>query len=324
MSEKVTELPLSMIEENPQALRTTVKKDSIAYEQLKSGIADVGLLNPISVRSYTKDDGSIGYRLVDGLHRLTACGELGFQTIPVNVVSVEDSKLLVAQIVGNNHIKTSKTQFAQALKQLIQHNGYTVKEVAAMTHRTEKFVKETLGLLELPPQVQTLIDEGKLCSANAQSLRKLSEDQILNYLQAALTETPDVFGPKIEELVKELKSAAATGRKANNEFAPKGFVRKTNAVRTALAEVQNTGVASELRSLVDTTGVTTVDGAIKLALEWFLGLDPVSIAAERAKWDAEQAQKREIQAKRDAERAAKKAAEAAAEVANAVEAGLGA
>jgi ParB family chromosome partitioning protein len=321
---KVTELPLSVIEENPQALRTTVRKDSLAYEQLKSGIKDVGLLNPISVREYMKDDGSTGYRLVDGLHRFTACGELGYETIPVNIVTVDDSKLLIAQFIGNNNVKTTKSQFAQGLKQLIQHNGFTTKEVAAMVHRPEKWVKDQLGLLDLPAEVLRLVDEGKLCVANANSLKKLPEGRTADFLQAALTETPDVFGPKIEEVVKELKSAAATGRKANTEFVPAGKVRKPAAVKAALSEIEQTGVASELRSLADTTGVSTVDGAIKLAVQWFLGLDPVSIAAERAKWDAEQAAKKEAAAKREAEKAAKKAAEAAKEVETAVQAGLSA
>lgn len=324
MSEKVTELELSVIEENPQALRTTVRKDSIAYEQLKSGIADIGLLNPISVRAYSKEDGSTGYRLVDGLHRKTACEELGFRTIPVNVVSIDDSKLLIAQIVGNNHIKTSKSQYAQSLKQLIQHNGFTTKEVAIMVHRPEKWVKEQLNLLELPPTVLALMDEGKLCAANAQSLRRLPEDQISVNLQAALTETPDVFGPRIEELLNELKSTASTGRKAVATFAPKGCIRKTNVVRTALSEIESTGVSSELRSLADTVGVSSVDDALKLAIQWFLGLDPVSVAAERAKWDAEQKEKAEKAAKREAEKKAKEQAEAAKEVEKAVEAGLAA
>lgn len=322
MSEKVTELPLSVIEENPQALRTTVKKDSLAYEQLKSGIKDVGLLNPISVRQYTKEDNTVGYRLVDGLHRFTACGELGFETIPVNVVTIDDSKLLIAQFIGNNNVKTSKSQYAQGLKQLIQHNGFTTKEVATMVHRPEKWVKEQLGLLDLPPEILKLIDDGKLCTANANSLKKLPADRIADYLQAALTETPDVFGPKVEELAKELKAAALTGRRANTEFVPQGKVRKTTAIKVALAEIEQTGVASELRSLADTTGVTTIDGAIELTMRWFLGLDPVSVAAERAKWDAEQKVKAEAKAKKDAEKAAKAAADAAKEVATAVEAGL--
>src|SRR6266496_2795982 len=123
-------LPIGAIDENAQALRTTVDKEGLAYQELKDGIKSIGLLNPISVREYTKEDSSIGYRLVDGLHRLTACTDLGHTEIPVNIVTVDDSNLLVAQIIGNNNVKTTKTQFAQGLKQLIQHKGYSKKEVS--------------------------------------------------------------------------------------------------------------------------------------------------------------------------------------------------
>lgn len=313
---KVLVLPIKDIEENPQALRTTVDKEGLSYIELKSGIQNVGLLNPISVREVPSEDGeSFTYRLVDGLHRLTALQELGYTEVPVNVVTIDESKLLVAQIIGNNNVKTTRSQFAQGLKQLIQHQALSKKEVAKMVSKSEKWVDEQLGLLDLPEAVQKLVDDGKVCVMNALSLRKV-KDRIDDFIQAAMTETPDIFGPKVEEFLKESKAAALGGRKVVVEFKPTARPRKTSELKNSLSEVEQTGSVSELKVLIETQGITDPVLAAIETLKWFLHLDPVSVAAERAKWDAEVAAKKVAADKRATEREAKKQAQAAAEVAN--------
>lgn len=311
---KVTELPVSVIEENPQALRTTVDKESLAYQELKSGIADVGLLNPISVREFPKEDGTTGYRLVDGLHRLTAFQDLGLPNIAVNVVTIEESKLLVAQIIGNQHVKTTKTQYAQALKQLIQHEGLSLKEVSRKVNKSEKWVAEQLGLLELPDEVKKLVDEGKIVVNNALALRKV-KDRLDEFLQAAMTEPSTTFVPRVELAVKEARTAALQGRKPNTEFAPAAKPRTPGEVKAAYSEAENTGSVAELRAMIETQGIADPVAAAIATLKWFLHLDPVSVAAQKAKYDAEQAAKAEAKAKREAEAKAKKDKAAADEVA---------
>lgn len=316
MSDKVYELPVGAIEENANALRTKVDKEDSAYTELKDGIKAVGLLNPISVRTYEKEDGSVGYRLVDGLHRLTAFTDLGYPTIPVNVVSIDDSNLLVAQIIGNNNVKTTKSQFAQGLKQLIQHKGYTVKDVAKLVCKGEKWVKDQLGILSLPESIQKLVDEDKVGIANALSLKKLPLEKIGEFLTDAMTETPDIFGPKIETFVKELRTAAKEGRKPVSVFEPPVRQRKKTDLTSILAEAEATGTAATLRTLIETQNITDPMAAALAVVKWALSLDPVSVAAERAKHEAAEAEKAEKAAKRQAEKEAKAAADATAALAS--------
>lgn len=310
---KMLVLPVGAVEENAKALRTKVDKSDTAYLELKDGIKAVGgLLSPISVREYEKEDGSTGYRLVDGLHRLTALTDLGYSEVPVNVVSVDDSNLLVAQFIGNNNVKTTKSQFAQGLKQLIQHKGYTVKDVAKMVARGEKWVKDQLGILTLPESIQQLVNEDKVGIANALSLKKLPVEKIGEFLSDAMTETPETFGPKIESFLKELKTAAKEGRKPVLSFEPPVRQRKATELKNLLAEAEGTGTVQELRTLLDTQGITDPVQAAIATLKYVLSLDPVSVAAEKAKFDAAQKEKEEKAAKKQAEKEAKAAADAAA------------
>ena len=49
-------------------------------EALKQSIFSIGLRTPISVR-YISDE--VGFELIAGLHRLTACRELGWEEVPI-------------------------------------------------------------------------------------------------------------------------------------------------------------------------------------------------------------------------------------------------
>lgn len=65
-------------------------------EALKASIADVGLLNPITV--CTEGD---GYILVAGLHRLVACRELGWTGIAAVVVNLDEQRRIIAECDEN-------------------------------------------------------------------------------------------------------------------------------------------------------------------------------------------------------------------------------
>lgn len=75
-------------------LRQT-NKDQVA--RLTDSIAEVGLINPITVGEETED----GYPLVAGLHRLEACLELGMTEIGANVVSMPDLQRQLIEVDEN-------------------------------------------------------------------------------------------------------------------------------------------------------------------------------------------------------------------------------
>jgi ParB/RepB/Spo0J family partition protein len=313
---KLMELPVEVVEENPDALRTVVDKKGLKYQQLKNGIDSIGLLNPISVFEYKKADDTVGYRVCDGLHRLTAFRDLGKPTIPVNVVDIEDeTKLLRAQIGGNSNIPTSRAEFAQALKKMIQLHGWTAKQCGVEVNQTERWVNEQLGLLDLAPDMLKLLDEGKLGVMNAMCLRRLPESVREEYLQAAMTETYEVFAPRVEQAIKDRRKAAMTGTKVEATFEAPIRARKKSELEPLITELNKTGAISSIRSLLDTQAITSPYDAAAAVLKWVLHLDPESVAIEKAKWDAEQKQKAADTERRKAEKEAAKAEKDKASVA---------
>lgn len=315
---KAAVLQVSQIEENPNALRTVVDKETVAYEELKASIKQYGVIDSISVREYTKDDQSTGYRLVNGLHRLTACKELGIPDMSVNIITVEDEDLLATQIIANaTSVKTTKSDFAKGIKQLVQLKGWTFKEVAKKLDKSEKWVRDQFNMTDLPEVVLKLIDEDKISLNNATALKALPKDKIEEYLSAAMTESPETFVPRIAELARELRAAAREGRQPVTEFKPVVKARKTSALKDALAEFESTGTVGEIRSLLELEQPADSFAASMVMLKWFMGLDAVSVAGQKASYEAEKKAKEETAAKKAAEKQAKKEADAAKALAEA-------
>lgn len=93
-------IPIDLIE-NGQRLREISEAQ---VEALMNSIADVGLLNPISVyrRQLFRGGNAVdGYGLVAGLHRKTACERLGLVEIEANVLDLSDLECQIAECDEN-------------------------------------------------------------------------------------------------------------------------------------------------------------------------------------------------------------------------------
>ncbi|MCR9218967.1 MAG: ParB N-terminal domain-containing protein [Alphaproteobacteria bacterium] len=90
---------------------------AVKVEALSADIAERGLRQPIEVG---RQDGDTPYRLVSGLHRLTACTSLGWETIPAVVLTGDDLTYrrdeLLENLARNELSKLERAQFVSELK----------------------------------------------------------------------------------------------------------------------------------------------------------------------------------------------------------------
>jgi ParB/RepB/Spo0J family partition protein len=309
---------LSEIRPNPVALRA-VDREAEAYIQLRDSIADpaIGLLNPINVRERSEEvDGEkvTFYEIIDGLHRYTACSEIGFEELPVLVKSLEETESFLAQIIGNAmRVETRPVEYTKHLQRIISANPtWTIADLATKVHRSPAWLNQRFGLLKLAPSVQTLVDDGKIAVSNAVILAKLPHDEQLNYIDSAMTMITAEFGPMVNTRVTELKKAEKEGREATEDvFVPVAKPRKRSELET---ELEQQAVLPGLVADCDTK-----ESAALKTLAWTLQLDPASVALAQAQWVEKKQQLEEEKAKRKAERAKQKAAEAAEAAAKAQE-----
>jgi ParB family chromosome partitioning protein len=310
---EVKVIPITAIRENPVALRS-VDTECEEYVGLRDSVAKVGILDPISVRRRTEDvDGTVVeyYEIVNGLHRYTAATEVGLTVVPVNVVTLNDSETLEAQVMANIHrIETKAVEYTKQLQRIFSANPtLTLADMASRLAKSPSWVQQRLSLLKLEKSIQALVDDNKITVANAVALSKLPPAEQLNYVDQAIQMKTDEFAPTVQSRAKELKDAAREGRSAvKAEFVPVASPRRFGELKE---EFSSASVGPELCRQV---GAKTAEEGFALAIAYVIHLDPLSVAAQTAA-DAEKKQKVEDAKKRRLAERAKAKADAAAEAA---------
>ena len=227
-------VPLGLIREPDEALRK-VDPDKEEYVGLVESIRVRGVMNPITVRELKDEDtGDIVYGLVDGLHRFSASKDVGLDTIPSHVISCEDGELIEARIMANVHkIETKPVEYSRALLKILQNNPLMSKnDLASRLAKTGAWISERLGLLKLTDGIGSLVDEGKIGLSNAYALAKLPQEEQDEFVDRAMTMTPQQFTPTVNARVKELRDARRKGRDAApEEFQPVPLLRSRKEYR---------------------------------------------------------------------------------------------
>lgn len=290
------------IRENQVALRT-VDKQSEKYLGLVASIKEKGFFGAIVVRPQRDPETTEEfYELVDGLHRFCAAKDAGVKEINVDVVALDQDQMLETQIMANFHkIETKPAEYSAQLRRILARNSMmTITDLAGKLGVSPTFIQQRLGLLKIDnPKILKLIDDGEIKLSNAFSLAKLPAQEQDQWIEKAMTESFDEFGPAINARIKELREAARTGTDAAPAaFSPVAHLRKMKEIKE---EVDKREIVKVLASKAESK-----EDAAALGIAWVLHLDPDSIAAQQAKWEQQQKEQAENKRKRAIERAAQK------------------
>ena len=308
-------IALTAIRENAVALRN-VSRDTESYQGLVDSIRSRGVLNAINVRAKTDPATGVSYyELVDGLHRFSASKDAGLTEIPAQVLDLEDAEVLEAQIIANvQRVETKPVEYSQQLRRILAANPMmTESELANKLSKSPAWIQQRLGLNKITnEQVKTLIDEGKVVLSNAYALAKLDEEDQVEFLTRAQIDPPDVFVGAVNARAKEVREAKRQGKDPKAaEFAPVAHLQKMVDIKAGL---DDPAIAQEI---LTATGASNSLEGFMAALQWVLHLDPISVSAQKAKWETQRAAREEAKAARAAEREAKKLEAAAAGAADA-------
>lgn len=147
-------------------------------EELKVSIQEVGLLEPLVVVREGE-----GYKLISGHQRKKALMELGIEKVAVNVIKLEKEDEELALIHANiKQRKLSDMELARIIrveKELIQkkikkgtlkHQGRAIEQVAQNLEMSKDKAKRLDRLNLLIPQLQELVEEGKITTGKAQEI----------------------------------------------------------------------------------------------------------------------------------------------------------
>jgi len=307
MSANLQNIPLSQIRVNPVALRG-VDKEGEQYIHLRDSIERRGVLTAISVRPKYDTDGSPYYELCDGLQRYTASCDVGTETIPAQILELNDAETLEAQVVANLcRVDVKPVEYTRQISRMFTLNPtLTMSELAEQISQSPAWINQRLNLLKLDPNIQGLVDDGKIGLANAYSLGKLPKEEQFNFIDSAMTMQPAEFLPTVKKRNDELRAAAREGRAAEETaFEAVPHLRKLGEFKD---EFDN---AKAGPYVTDKAGAETAVEGFALGVAWALQLDADSVEVQKAAYEARMAKREDEKKARAAERADKKAKEAA-------------
>jgi ParB family chromosome partitioning protein len=200
------EIPISRIRPNPYQPRKRFDAEGLAG--LTASIAANGVIQPILV-SETID----GYLLVAGERRLRAAQAAGLERIPAVVRQLIDRDQLELALVENlQRADLDPLETADAYRQLINRFGFSHDDVANRVGRARSTVANTLRLLELAPEVQAAVAEGRLSEGHGRALGGIAPELQARVLDSVVGQELSVR--QTEELVRRLREPRATSEES--------------------------------------------------------------------------------------------------------------
>lgn len=158
------EVPTGSLRTNPLQPRTTMGRAEL--EDLVASIRSHGILHPLIVSRAAG-----GYELIAGERRLQAAKILGLKTVPVIVRDATRQEQLEIALVENLQRKDlNPLEAALAFRRLVDEFTLTQEEVARRVGKSREAVANTLRLLQLPQDIQGLLESGKLTEGHAKIL----------------------------------------------------------------------------------------------------------------------------------------------------------
>jgi len=167
------QIPLDKIKPNPSQPRTSF--DEAALEDLAASITEVGVLQPVLVRSR----GDM-FELVAGERRWRAARIAGLGEIPAVIRDEDEEKwhnLTEALIENVQREQLGPLEQAAAFSQLMEDFGWTHEQVGKRVAKSRSTITNTLRLLQLPAPIQGYLERGELSGGHAKALLGI-EDQV--------------------------------------------------------------------------------------------------------------------------------------------------
>ena len=174
-------------------------REDTQYKQLTESIRHYGILNPLIVRPMPEGV----YEIISGHRRKYAAASLGYRKVPVIIRILNDEDAIVNMVDANlqrEEILPSEKAAAYKMKyDAIKRKGgrkkngqndhslkgvKTIQIIGKELGDSAKQVQRYLKITELIPELQELLDQGKISFSPAFELAFLKEEEQRQFLEA--------------------------------------------------------------------------------------------------------------------------------------------
>lgn len=219
-------LPISEVKPNKGQPRKTFRPEELA--ELTDSIKQNGILQPLLVRK----KGS-GYEIVAGERRYQAAKAAGLSEVPVVIREISDDEVFKLALIENlQRSDLSPLEEAQGYRQLIKEKGLTQEELAKILSKSRSAITNTLRLLDLPEEVQGLVEEGKITAGHARAILAVPSEE--GRIQLAQKVVEERLSVRQTESLASLFSVSKTDEPVRRAPVPQSFKRAARQIRLAL------------------------------------------------------------------------------------------
>lgn len=207
----IVTLRLSEIEPNRDQPRKVFSEE--ALNELADSIREHGVLQPLLVRPLSTG----GYQLVAGERRWRASRMAGLREVPVVIRDMDEEQAMEIALIENlQREDLNAIEEASGYKLLMERYGMTQEQVAKRVGKSRPAVANALRLLNLPPRVMEMVEEGEVSPGHARALLSFEDpEQMMDVAQKvrkgkySVRDIEKMSKHQGEPAVEELTSAEA-------------------------------------------------------------------------------------------------------------------
>ncbi len=214
-SSSINEVEVSKISVNPNQPRREF--DPIALQELADSIAEIGIIQPITLRKISEDS----YQIIAGERRFRASKLAGMTSVPAYIRTADDENVLEMALIENiQREDLNSLEIALAYQHLIEQYELTQERLSERVGKKRTTVANYLRLLKLPAPIQLALKNKEIDMGHARALLALDDPQLqIKLFNETLLNGYSVR--KVEEMVKAL-SAGESIETGGKKIAPKG------------------------------------------------------------------------------------------------------
>ena len=183
--------------------------DQEALQALADSIAIHDVIQPIVVRDLGFNGAMFedSYEIIAGERRWRAAKMAGLSDIPAVIITGDDLKVAQVSLIENmQRMDLNSIEEAMAYKVLLDKYSMTQEELSRQVGKSRSAIANTLRLLELPDDLQSMVRDGKLSMGHARALLPLQyvEDMIR---LAEKTMEKELSVREVERMVRAILNA---------------------------------------------------------------------------------------------------------------------
>lgn len=197
-SSSINEVELSKISINPNQPRRDF--DPEALQELADSIAEIGIIQPITLRKMDEDS----YQIIAGERRFRASQMAGLTTIPAYIRTADDENVMEMALIENiQREDLNSLEIALAYQHILEQYELTQERLSQRVGKKRTTIANYLRLLKLPAPIQVALQNKEIDMGHARALLTLDDPKTqIKIFEEIVKHHYSVR--KVEEMVKLL------------------------------------------------------------------------------------------------------------------------